>query len=33
MYGIDTGSGGEFISRELLQWCKDNRIEFARLFG
>jgi transposase InsO family protein len=30
MYGIDTGSGGEFTSRELLQWRGDNRIEFTR---
>jgi hypothetical protein len=30
MCGIDTDNGGEFINRELLQWCRDNRIEFIR---
>jgi hypothetical protein len=30
MYGIDTDSGGEFISKELLQRRKDKRIEFTR---
>jgi hypothetical protein len=28
--GIDSDNGGEFINRQLLLWCKENRIQFTR---
>ncbi|MDR2597725.1 MAG: transposase family protein [Treponema sp.] len=30
MLGIDSGNGGEFINRQLLDWCFQNGIKFTR---
>ena len=30
MYGIDTDNGGEFINRQLRDWCTETRIQFTR---
>ncbi|MDR0688989.1 MAG: transposase family protein [Spirochaetaceae bacterium] len=28
--GVDSESGGEFINRQVWQWCKENGVEFTR---
>jgi hypothetical protein len=30
MPGIDSGNGDEFINKQLLEWCRQNRITFTR---
>ncbi|MDR1470315.1 MAG: transposase family protein, partial [Spirochaetaceae bacterium] len=30
MLGIDSDNGGEFINKQLIDWCAGNRVQFTR---
>ena len=30
MFGIDSDNGGEFINKQLLEWCIQNNVKFTR---